>query len=303
MIRFTNVLFSPLGRKDNPAALRRVDTLVRANDSAVTVLGVISEPSPLQRLVHRPGLVDQIVECEKVELASKVERWASGIQSTNAEALVTVGSPALAIIDRVLAVGHDLVVVTTDEDSTDHATIKRLMRKCPCPVLVIRPTRARIQRVLAAVNPSEEEAALNRDVLEIAASMHELNGGELHIAHAWELFGENTLRTSPFLHTPEGEVRELIREEHALHEHALTELMTGIDAPWTVHLDKGPPVDVLVALVRRLRINVLVMGTVARVGLQGLVMGNTAERVLDEVKCSVIAVKPPGFVSPVRRQT
>ena len=41
------------------------------------------------------------------------------------------------------------------------------------------------------------------------------------------------------------------------------------------------------------------MGTVARTGIPGLLIGNTAESVLSQVGCSVIAVKPDGFVSPV----
>lgn len=44
------------------------------------------------------------------------------------------------------------------------------------------------------------------------------------------------------------------------------------------------------------------MGTVARSGLAGFVMGNTAERVLQRLRGSVLAIKPPGFVSPVSRQ-
>jgi nucleotide-binding universal stress UspA family protein len=46
-------------------------------------------------------------------------------------------------------------------------------------------------------------------------------------------------------------------------------------------------------------IDLVVMGTVARSGIRGLVMGNTAERVLQRLRGSVLAVKPPGFVSPV----
>jgi nucleotide-binding universal stress UspA family protein len=42
-----------------------------------------------------------------------------------------------------------------------------------------------------------------------------------------------------------------------------------------------------------------VLGTVARTGLTGLLMGNTTERILGDVTCSVLAVKPPGFVSPI----
>ena len=50
-------------------------------------------------------------------------------------------------------------------------------------------------------------------------------------------------------------------------------------------------------------IDVLVMGTVARGGVSGVLIGNTAERVLRKLPCSVLTVKPDGFVSPVRLET
>jgi nucleotide-binding universal stress UspA family protein len=43
---------------------------------------------------------------------------------------------------------------------------------------------------------------------------------------------------------------------------------------------------------------VIVMGTVARTGIAGLVMGNTTERVPQRLRGSIFAVKPPGFKSP-----
>ena len=42
------------------------------------------------------------------------------------------------------------------------------------------------------------------------------------------------------------------------------------------------------------------MGTVGRTGIRGLFIGNTAEAILNQVKCSVLAVKPSGFETPVR---
>jgi len=42
-----------------------------------------------------------------------------------------------------------------------------------------------------------------------------------------------------------------------------------------------------------------VMGTLHRTGLAGFFIGNTAEKVLSEVNCSVLTVKPAGFVTPV----
>ena len=46
--------------------------------------------------------------------------------------------------------------------------------------------------------------------------------------------------------------------------------------------------------------DLVVMGTVARTGIAGLFIGNTAEAILDQLACSVLAVKPSGFVTPVK---
>ena len=53
-------------------------------------------------------------------------------------------------------------------------------------------------------------------------------------------------------------------------------------------------------MIKKLQADLVVMGTVARTGIAGLLIGNTAEAILEQVQCSVLAVKPPGFVSPVK---
>ncbi len=42
------------------------------------------------------------------------------------------------------------------------------------------------------------------------------------------------------------------------------------------------------------------MGTVGRGGIPGLSIGNTAEAILDQLQCSVLAMKAPGFKTPGR---
>ncbi len=302
MRRFTNILFCPLGDRGNPAAARRVVDLAARNGAELTLFGVIAEPSRLQRALHGADYIDAIREAEARALTAKLARCAPDTANGLIETRIASGSSALRIIERVLIAEHDLVVVTTDEDDEDRADIKRLLRKCPCPVWVIRPTRARIQRVLAAVNPEPSEAELNRTILELAASMVNDYGGELHVVHAWKLYGEATIASSAFIHTSAAEIEALLESERASHLQALHDVLsaTGLETEsWQIHLEKGPPAGVVREVVARHRINLLVMGTIARTGVAGLIMGNTAEAVLNSVRCSVIALKPPGFVSPV----
>ena len=46
--------------------------------------------------------------------------------------------------------------------------------------------------------------------------------------------------------------------------------------------------------------DIAVLGTLSRGGVDGLLIGNTAERILRQVDCSVLAVKPEGFRTPLR---
>ena len=66
------------------------------------------------------------------------------------------------------------------------------------------------------------------------------------------------------------------------------------------HLPKGDPSEVVPRLARTLRVDLIVMGTVARTGIPGLIIGNTAESILSDIDCSLLAVKPEGFVTPIR---
>jgi nucleotide-binding universal stress UspA family protein len=66
------------------------------------------------------------------------------------------------------------------------------------------------------------------------------------------------------------------------------------------HLPRSEDVsNAIVSLAKSKKVDLLVMGTVCRTGVAGLIIGNTAEKVLNRVDCSVLTVKPEGFVTPV----
>ncbi|MDX2428746.1 MAG: universal stress protein [Xanthomonadales bacterium] len=62
---------------------------------------------------------------------------------------------------------------------------------------------------------------------------------------------------------------------------------------------KVTPRKEIPALAKQIEADLIVMGTVARTGVPGFIIGNTAEAILGQIECSVLALKPPGFVTPV----
>ena len=70
------------------------------------------------------------------------------------------------------------------------------------------------------------------------------------------------------------------------------------DEGLTIHIGKGAPLSTILEAVAHLDPDLLVMGT-ATEGVAGVLLGTTAERLLPRVDCSILAIKPKGFVSPV----
>ncbi len=70
-----------------------------------------------------------------------------------------------------------------------------------------------------------------------------------------------------------------------------------------VHVVDGPADEAILKAIDDFHIDLVVLGTAARSGLSSLVLGNTAERLISHMKCSVIAVKPLDFVSPIALET
>lgn len=298
-MRFTNILFSPLSHIGNRQVIRTATELAARHGARLTLLGVTARPSYMQSVLHSSEFHAAIARHEREAMERELMQWSGG-ENPPAETMIEEGRPASAIVNRVVTAGHDLLVISANSEDTDSALLRHILRTCPCPVWVARQRHLRPHRILAAVDPTPEESELNREILLLAAAVGELQRAELHLAHAWQLYGESTLLSSGFVHESRETLTDLRSREEAHLEQALRKLIqtAGLDdAQWTTHLRSGTPANVLTEVVDQLSIDLLVLGTVARTGLAGLVMGNTAERVLDKVDCSVLALKPPGFAA------
>ncbi len=251
---------------------------------------------------------EQIKQEEQRQLnlfAAKFQK--EGIQTTTK---IIIGIPFIEIIREVLQNNHDLVMVTAEgkgniKETLFGSTTMHLMRKCPCPVWVIKAGQTRqFRRILAAVDLVQddlERGKLAQKIMEIATSLAQMDKSELLILHAWRMYGESMLRGQGRL---SDEVMEsLLRETKEVQRQKLIELLqrSHLDGlSYEVYLLKGDAGNLISELVPAKEVDLIVMGTVSRAGLSGLLIGNTAEKVLHQVNCSVLTIKPEGFISPVK---
>jgi nucleotide-binding universal stress UspA family protein len=213
----------------------------------------------------------------------------------------------IELIREVIRDKHDLLIKASADTAARTRRLRstvdmRLLRKCPCPVwLFSSATPSRFERLLAAIDPTPgdpDHAALNRKILELAASLCVSEGAALHVVHAWSVPFERRLLAKI------GEIKfQSVKDSaRAIQEEAIDQLLNqhvpDIVAR-TVHLLKGDPSSVIPQLADGQQIDLLVMGTVARTDVEGMFMGNTAESILAQGCGSVLAVKPDEFVSPV----
>lgn len=260
---------------------------------------------------------------EKNRRASIESSVLSLAPTLKANIVVASGIDFIEIIKRVIHHDHDLVVkCAEDMDWIDRmlgSEDMHLLRKCPCPVLMLKPDQKNnFRKVLATVDVNDDlseldegrvQEQLNQQVLEYSAALSLQELSEMHIGSAWEAYAEDWLRYGAFSHQPEDKVDRYVEQERRECSTKLEVLVRKMDemlGKATVqylqprsHLEKGKALKEIPLMVENYDIDLIVMGTVGRVGMPGLIIGNTAESILEQTKCSVLAIKPEGFKSPV----
>jgi len=306
------IFFAAGGEQGDGPAFERALRLSERAGASLAVVGVAEEPpAGLLRMMASLGVRPDAVGAEP-EVRDAVDRLAAAARKRGVEATGEIlrGSAGLAIIRKVLREGCDLLIKAPQPAASSGFPLfghvdRQLIRKCPCPVWIDQPSDAR--RVLAAVDPApfreapgvdREREALNADILEMAALIARIEGADLEVLHAWSFGRERSLQSRAGLEAEAvARLGESVRGEH---ERALS----GLLAPYRsqlnrVHLLKGDPAREMARLTENRPFDVIVMGTVCRTGVAGMLIGNTAEAVLDQVSCSLLTLKPRGFVSPV----
>ena len=295
------------GSADSSAALARAARLVTPSQGEVFALRVV-EP-PRSHFFSAEAMQKQELLFAELQagLEGELEEVVDPLRESDLRVTTQVlrGRPYQEAIREVLRRGLDLVLVgvpagaesgTVDLDSE----VLHLVRKCPCPVWIDRRGGEPVRRLLVAVDlepPEESPPSLSAKLMRLALAIAELDGAALHLAHAWMLYREeSTLRLA-------GEAASwLSHEAEARHAERLQSFLKEFDLGGRgleIHLENGRPEEEIARLLASERVDLLVLGSVTRLGIPGLLIGSTAERLIHRAGCSVLAAKPDGFASAV----
>lgn len=323
MKRFKNILCVVEDVSSGKPALIRALALAENNQASLTVAGIAPHVSVGMGIPENGKISNElqaaVVKACADELARAVEILGD---YQPLQTKVIVGIQFLEIIHEVLRHDHDVVIKTAEHAEWPERVFSsedmHLLRKCPCPVWLVKPSApTNFRRIIAAVDvddaypPGELKSRqlLNRQVLEMASSMALADFSELHVVHAWEAVGENAMRGT-FMRTNEEKVRAYVEATKQQRRAGMDRLILDLAevlgqealeylSP-ELHLVKGRVRKVIPVLANRLKADLIVMGTVARTGVPGFITGNAAESVLHQIDCSVLAIKPMGFETPVK---
>ena len=326
MKHFKNIMCALDSGKDCVPVLERAVSLAQSHQASLTVVDVAplltAKSGGPGRGVLSSNLQSVVVSGHAQELEAVVNPYRKRIKI---ETRILVGTPFLELIREVLRNAYDLLIRMPQPQHWTHRFFgsddMNLLRKCPCPVWLIKPQAPKAcRRVLAAVDvddqylPREIETRheLNRAILEEASAIAVADFAELHVVHAWQAVSESALRHGAFKQNTEDEVNTYVEHSRRHHSACLDALLQEVAANQgqgsldylqpTIHMVKGWARQEIPVLAKGIEADLVVMGTIARTGVPGFIMGNTAETILNHLDCSVLALKPPGFVTPVRPQ-
>ena len=166
-----------------------------------------------------------------------------------------------------------------------------LIRHCPYPLMLVSELDSIAGKpMLAAVDVMSGEDnhdRLNEVVIGRGKALGGVLGCDLHLVNAWRastpMMAVGSVDSTP-MPTPAD-----LHKQHLEGVHALAASHGVPDEG--LHVEEGAPAYVINRAAEAIGAGMIVIGTVARTGLSGALIGNTAESVLESTRCDVLVVK------------
>ena len=302
-------------------AIRTAQALARKHAARLQICTCVEPPRDLDILARLLGkdpsqLSDRFRNARRTALQNRLDpHYLELLEDCH----VLIGKAYIEIVRFVAAHACDVVVKKAEplggaQSLFFTSTDQHLLRKCPCPVWLQTPQgRESPERIVAAVDldlsgaaEPETMMALNLRVVETACQVAHGSAAEVVLLHAWEAIGESMVWAFGEGVDATQSAAEYVNEVLASRQAAMSRLLQlsqdrmGEGGPRLLtRLRRGAPEAVIEEFCRTESADVLVMGTVGRTGLSGVLIGNTAENLANSLHCPLLAIKPEGFVSPL----
>lgn len=238
------------------------------------------------------------------------QQWLDGIISeTDSPIQITSkvvwhNRPFEAIIEQVIEHKYDLVVKGTHQHDKFKSVVFtptdwHILRKCPCPVLLVKEHEWPQQgNILAAVNVGSDEAehiSLNGAITKQAKNIAQLITANVHLVNSFPGTPVNIA-----IEIPEFDASEYNSAMQAHHKEAMNKHANSFDIPLNnTYVEEGLPEAVIEQAALKIDAELVILGTIGRTGISAALIGNTAEHVIDQLDCDVLALKPDGYISPL----
>ncbi len=268
-----------------------------ATGASLMLLHVLEEES----FSANPSEAEVETERQRCEAAMAQYVQVAAAAGVSAECAIAAGFPWLEMLRIARRWGAELVITGSRRRANRFfvnpiygSNARRLARKSEIPVWVV--ARTGIPPVTAIAVPVDM-GAVTPKLLAAANALHDAFSVDLHLLHCVP-FSEayySMVRGSPERLKVEAHRHEAFEKIEA----RLGEMLGPARDNWTFHFTEGPVVGDLARLIEREHIDLVMMGTVSRTGIPGLIIGNTAERVLARIECPLWVMKPDGWKSQV----
>ena len=212
--------------------------------------------------------------------------------------------PFEAFIRHVIAHDIDLLVKSTHKHGKLKSVIFtptdwHLLRKSPCDVLLVKdhawPKGGTILTAVNAVSEDQAHIDLNERVIGHATDIAKVVSANVKLVNGYPGTPVNIA-----IEIPEFNLNEYNSSVRAHHEQAIAQLAKKAGLPVSCCItEEGLAEDVIPTVARNFDVELVVIGTIGRTGLSAAFIGNTAEHVIDQIECDLLAVKPKGFKSPL----
>ena len=308
MKQFTNILYATSLLDDETQGLKQSLSLMRNNKASLNILTLYpilppeikAQTDSYERFLKEQTqnsllLAQKDVPCESKSLPLE-------IRSTD----IPLG---IELVREVIRKKYDLLIKEAEPKETGgfRALDMTLLRKAPCAVWLARPimhSREHI-RVCVAVNPLDESSdgrELSIRLLQTARSVADDCSGVLEIVSFWEYAFESYMSHNRWASIADAEMIETLQGVQSEHLKELHKLIkeSQIEGKTKIHHLRGEASKKMAQFTQEQKIDIMVMGTLSRSGISGFFIGNTAENIFEELTCSLLALKPHGYVSPVK---